>query len=281
MAEDQNDTLAAAEEAMRLNNLAIRQREQGRREEALAAAEGAVKLYRALAEPYPVMFGPDAEQADALAAAIRSGRPTASTAIPTAPRPCDPDDETTTVGISTASTPRALDEPRTIATPGPEPPAPNARRHGRPRRRTMIAATVVAAAVAVLLGAIGAAGWALSRPHTPAPVPVQQPPLATIPAGPWTATARTDVAPTGVTLRSAPSITAGAPVGRLPTGAEVQIQCGEIGYMTSTDADDRSSSWLRTAAGSYLAAINLEVRGPSPVTNCTPGQPPVPLPHHR
>ncbi|MDN5917973.1 MAG: hypothetical protein L0I76_23240 [Pseudonocardia sp.] len=280
MAEDQGDTLAEAAEAMRLNNLAIRQREQGRREEARTAAEGAENLYRALAERYPVMFGPDAEQADALAAAIRSDRPRASTARSTAPRPCDPDDETTTAGISTAGTARALDEPRAVATPGPEPPAPNAR-HGRPRWRTVITAAVVA----VLLGAIGAAGWALSRPHTPAPVPisvpVQQPPPAAVPAGPWTATARTDVAPTGVTLRSAPSITAGAAVGRLPTGDEVQIQCGEIGYLTSNDADERSSSWLRTTAGSYLAAINVEVRGPSPVTNCTPGQPPVPLPHHR
>lgn len=281
MAEDQRDTLAAAAEAMRLNDLAIRQHEQGRRKEALAAADGTVKLYRALAEHYPVMFGPDAEQADALAAAIRSDRPRASTEVPTAPRPCAPDDETTTAGISTACTARVLDEPRAVATP-------KARRHGRPQRRTVMTAAVVAAAVvAVLLGAMGADGWGLSRPHTPAPVavpvavPVQQPTLATIPAGPWTATARTDVAPTGVTLRSAPTITGAAPVGRLSTGAEVQIQCGEIGYMTSTDADEHSSSWLRTTAGSYLAAINVEVRGPSPVTNCTPGQPPVPLPHHR
>lgn len=284
MAEDQVDHLTVAEEAVRLNNLAIRQSEEGRRDQALAAAEEAARLYRALAEDFPAMFGTDAERADALAEAIREDRPRASAAVPTAVRQGEPADEPTAAGVPAPDTAHVLDEPRAVATPEPEPPvrpAPATRHLGRSRRRTVVSATVVVAAVlAVLLGAIGVAGWALSRPHTPTSVPAQAPPPAAIPARPWTATARIDVAPTGVTLRSAPS-TAGAPIGRLPADADVQIQCGEIGRMTSTDAGERSSSWLRTTAGSYLAAVNVEVRGPSPVTNCIPGQPPVPLPHHR
>ncbi len=287
MAEDQVDHLAVAEEAVRLNRLAIRQSEEGRRDQALAAAEEAARLYRALAQDFPAMFGPDAERADALAAAIREDRPWASTAVPAAARQREPADETTTAGASAPPAARVLDEPTAVATPEPEPPvppAPTTRHPGRSRRRTVVSAAVVVAAVlAVLLGAIGVAGWALSRPHTPTSVPAQAPPPpppAAVPARQWTATARIDVAPTGVTLRSAPS-TAGTPVGRLTANADVQIQCGEIGRMTSTDAGERSSSWLRTTAGGYLAAINVEVHGPSPVTNCTPGQPPVPVPHHR
>ena len=200
-------------------------------------------------------------------------------------RQCEPAEETTTAGVSAPPTARVLDEPGAAAASEPEPPvprAPSTRHLGRSRRRTVVSATaVVAAVLAVLLGAIGVAGWALSRPHTPISVPAAQaPPPAAVPVRQWTATARIDVAPTGVTLRSAPS-TAGAPVGRLTANAEVQIQCGEIGRMTSSDAGERSSSWLRTTAGNYLAAVNVEVRGPSPMTNCTPGRPPVPVPHHR
>lgn len=280
MAEDQVDHLTVAEEAVRLNNLAIRQSEEGRRDQALAAAEEAARLYRALAEDFPAMFGTDAERADALAEAIREDRPRPSAAVPTAVRQCETADEPTAAGGSAPDTAHVLDEPRAAATPEPEP-DPATRHLGRSGRRTVVSATVVVAAVlAVLLGAIAVAGWALSRPDTPTSVPAQAPSPAAIPARPWTATARIDVAPTGVTLRSAPS-TAGAPIGRLPADADVQIQCGEIGRMTSTDAGERSSSWLRTTAGSYLAAVNVEVRGPSPVTNCIPGQPPVPLPHHR
>ena len=292
MAGEQVDHLAVAAEALRLNTLAIRQSEEGRRDEALAAADEAARLYRALAEDFPAMFGTDAERADALAAAIRDDRPTASTVRPPAARPCEPTDETTTAGVSaprTAHSAGALDEPGAVATPEPEPPVPPAldtRRLGRSGRRTGVSATVVVVAVsAVLLGAVGVAGWALSRPpaptSAPAPAPAQaQAPPPGVPARPWTATARIDVAPTGVTLRSAPS-TAGAPVGRLPAGVDVQIQCGEIGRMTSTDTGERSASWLRTTTRSYLAAVNVEVSGPGSVPHCTPGQPPVPLPHHR
>ncbi len=285
MAEEQVDHLAVAEEAVRLNTLAIRQSEEGRREQALAAAEEAARLYRALADDFPAMFGTDAKRADALAAAIRDDlRGRASTAVPTAVRQCEPADGSTTAGVSAAHIAGVLGEPTAVASPEPEPPVPPAsttRLLGRSRRRTVVSATaVVVAVLAVLVGAIGVAGWTLSRPLSPTSAPAQAPPPAPLPARPWTATARLDVAPTGVTLRSAPS-TAGAPIGRLPAGANVQIQCGEIGRMTSTDADERSSSWLRTTAGSYLAAVNVEVHGPSTVSNCTPGQPPVPLPRRR
>ena len=285
MAEDQVDHLAVAEEAVRLNTLAIRQSDEGRRDQALAAAEEAARLYRALAQDFPTMFGPDAERADALAAAIREDRPRAPTAVPAAVRQREPADDTATADVSAPLTARVLGEPTAAATPEPEPPVPPASTTGhlgRSRRRTVVSTTVVVAAVvAVLLGAIGVAGWAWSRPPAPTSVPAAQaPPPAAIPVRQWVAVARIDVAPTGVTLRSAPSTT-GAPVGRLTPNADVQIQCGAIGRMTSSDAGERSSSWLRTTAGGYLAAINVEVRGPSPVTNCTPGQPPVALPHHR
>ncbi|MBC3193902.1 hypothetical protein H7X46_22840 [Pseudonocardia sp. C8] len=281
MAGDQDDHLAEAGEAVRLSDLAIRQSAEGRREQALAAAEGAARLYRALAEGFPVMFGPDAERADALAAAIREDRPIASTPEPTTSRQCAPADQITTAGVPASHTARVPDGPAAVSAPEPEPPTPpvlTTRRTGRSRRRTVLSAVVSA----VLLVPVGMAGWAFSRPPTPTPVPVQaQAPPAAVPATPtWTATARIDVAPTGVTLRSVPS-TAGAPVGRLQAGAVVRIQCGEIGRMTSTDAGERSSTWLRVAAGSYLAAVNVEVRGSRPVTNCIPGQPPAPIPHHR
>lgn len=279
MAEDQGERLAVAAEAVRLHNLAIQLSEEGERESALPMAEEAVKLYRTLAVPFPALFGTYAEQADALVAAIRGGRPSGSTARPIAAQPREPEDETTVADVSGASTGGLRDGATAVATPRPgEPPDPPASADHRSRPR---GTTVAAAVVVVLLGASGAAGWALLRPHPPAPVAVQPPPAApaAIPARPWTATARTDVAPTGVTLRSAPS-TAGARVGRLSAGAEVQIQCGEIGHLTSTDGGERSSSWLRTTAGAYLAAINVEFRGPDPVTNCNSGQPPVPVPHH-
>lgn len=283
MAEDQVDHLALAEEAARRSDLAVRCSEQGRRDEAVAAAEEAVRLYRTLAEDFPAMFGTEAERAAALATAIREGRPLVSTVAPAAPRPREPEVETATAGISEPGTAGAPDEPGAV-TAGPEQPvapAPAEARPGRSRRRRVVPAMVVsAAAVAVLLGAVGAAGWVLSRPQMPAPAPVQSPPPAAAPARAWTATARIDVAPTGVTLRSAPSTT-GAPVGRLSPGAEVPIRCGEIGRMTSSEVGEQSSSWLRTTAGAYLAAVNVEFQGPSPVPNCVPGRPPVPVPHHR
>jgi uncharacterized protein YraI len=107
-----------------------------------------------------------------------------------------------------------------------------------------------------------------------------QPPPAPVPVTRWTATARAEVAPTGVTLRSAPSTSAPA-VGRLPAGEEIEIRCGEIGRMTSAESGERSAGWLRTTAGSYLAAVNVEFDGPDPVRSCTPGRAPVPVPHRR
>lgn len=282
MAEDRVDPLAVAEQAARLNDLAVHRGEQGRRDEALVAAEEAARLYRALAERFPVLFGTDAERADALATVLRGDGSGASSAAPT---PAGP------TGAAALGTVRALDEPGAGAAPGPDPPArpaPTAAgRPGRSRRRTVVSAalmvTAMAAATAVLLGTVGAVDWALPLAHTPAPVQEQPPPVPApvpVPVMSWTATARIDVAPTGVTLRSTPSTT-GTPVGRLPAGADAPIQCGEIGRPTSTETGERSSSWLRTTAGGYLAAVNVEVRGPDPVRNCTPGQPPVPLPRQR
>jgi hypothetical protein len=277
VAEDQ-DHLAAAAEAVRLRDLAIELSDDGRRGEALAAAEEAATLHRALAVDYPALFGRPAEEAEALVAAIREDRPRAPAAVPTAPRPREPRVETTTTSVSAAGSGRPPEEPTAVATPAPESPkprAPEARRR-RSRRRTAI----VAAVVAVLLGAVGAVGWALSRPPAPAPAPVPPPPPAAAPALPWVATARPDVAPTGVALRSAPSAT-GNPVGRASAGAEIPIQCGQIGTAISTETGERSSSWLRTTAGAYVAAVNVVFRGPEQVTNCAPGRPPVPVPHHR
>lgn len=279
MAEDQVDSLTVAEQAARLNDLAVHRSAQGRREEALAAAQEAARLYHALTERFPVLFGTDAERADALATALREDRPGVS---PVAPTPAEP----TAPGASPPGPVRVLDEPGAGATPGPEPPArpaPAAGRARRPRRRTMLSAALMAAAMTVLIGTVGSADQALPQVHTPAPVREHPPPVPVPPPAPvlsWTATARTDVAPTGVTLRSAAS-TAGDPVGRLPAGVDAPIRCGEIGRTTSTETGERSSSWLRTTAGGYLAAVNVEVRGPDPVRNCTPGQPPVPLPRHR
>lgn len=279
MAEDKIDHLAMAGDAARLSDLAVRRSEEGRRDEALTAAEEAVTLYRALAEDFPTMFGADAEHAGALATAIREGRPLAPAAVSTAARPRERADESVPAGRPAPGTAPVPDGPGSDVTSGPEPAVPPARTAGGPgrsRRRTVVSVVAVSAAVVVVLGGIGAAGWALSRPHPPAAAPA---PPAAAPARPWTGTARTDVAPTGVTLRSAPS-TAGTSVGRLLTGVEVQIQCAEVGRMTSTDGGERSSAWLRTSAGAYLAAINADVRGPSPMKNCKPGGPPVPLPHH-
>src|SRR5204862_156701 len=57
--EERREPSGAGEERARLaNNLAIRLRELGRREEALAAAEEAVKAYRALAQVGPGAFVP-------------------------------------------------------------------------------------------------------------------------------------------------------------------------------------------------------------------------------
>lgn len=252
VAEDQVDALTVAEQAARLNDLAVQRSVQGRRDEALAAAEEAARLYHALAERFPVLFGADAERADALATALREDRPGVSSVAPTPP--------------------------------GPEPPArpvPAAGRPGRSRRRSMLSAALMAAALTVLIGTAGSADQALPQVRTPAPVREHPPPVpAPAPVLSWTATARTDVAPTGVTLRSTPS-TAGDPVGRLPAGVDAPIRCGEIGRTTSTETGESSSSWLRTTAGGYLAAVNVEVRGPDPVRNCNPGQPAVPLPRHR
>ncbi|MBP2369570.1 hypothetical protein [Pseudonocardia parietis] len=281
MAEDQVDALTVAEQAARLNDLAVHRSAQGQRDEALAAAEEAARLYHALTERFPVLFGTDAERADALATALREDRPGVSSLAPT-PAGSGP----TGPGASTLGTVRIPDEPGAGATPGPEPPARPAPAAGRPcrsRRRTVLSAALMAAAMTVLIGTVGSADQALPQVRTPAPVREDPPPAPVPPPVPvlsWTATARPDVAPTGVTLRSTPS-TAGDPVGRLPAGADAPIQCGEIGRTTSTETGESSSSWLRTTAGGYLSAVNVEVRGPDPVRNCTPGQPPVPLPHHR
>jgi hypothetical protein len=276
VAEDQ-DHLAAAAEAVRLRDLAIELSDDGRRGEALAAAEEAATLHRALAVDYPALFGRPAEEADALVDAIREGRLRAPAAVPTAPRPREPSVETT--AVSAAGSARPAEEPTAVATPAPEPPNPRApearRRRPRPRRSAIVTAVVAV----LLLGAVGAVGWVLSRPPAPAPAPVPPPPAA-VPALPWIATARTDVAPTGVALRSAPSAT-GNPVGRAAAGAEIPIQCGQIGAVISTETGERSSSWLRTTSGAYLAAVNVVFRGPDPVANCAPGRPPVPVPHRR
>lgn len=279
MAEDQ-DHLAAAAEAVRLRDLAIELSDNGRRGEALAAAEEAATLHRALAADYPALFGRPAEDADALVVAIREGRPRAPAALPTPPRRREPKVEVTTSAVSSAGGGPPPDEPTAVATPAPEPPTPpvpEARRHRSRPRRTAVVAAVVAV---LLLGAVGALGWALSRPPAPAPAPVQPPPPAVAPPLPWIATARPDVAPTGVALRSAPSAT-GNPVGRIPAGVEIPIRCGQIGTAVSTETGERSSSWLRTTTGAYVAAVNVVFRGPDPVTNCAPGRPPVPVPHRR
>ena len=58
-AEQSNDLVAYINAAIWLNNLANRLSDLGRREEALTAAEEAVRLYRALAEARPDAFIPD------------------------------------------------------------------------------------------------------------------------------------------------------------------------------------------------------------------------------
>ncbi|MEQ3549665.1 hypothetical protein WIS52_04190 [Pseudonocardia nematodicida] len=268
MIEDRVDHIAMAERAAELKNLAARLDERGRHDEALAAAGESARLYRRLAHRFPVMFGVDAERADALVAPRRGGptgdSPTASTATDQ-PGPAD---EHAVAASPTPATARAAEPP--IATGG---------QPARPRRRPVVSATVAAAAAAVLLGALGATAWALSRPPAPDPVSMKPPP-APAPIRPWTATARVDVAPDGVALRPAPS-TAGEPVGRLLVADDVRIQCGEVGRETSTETGERSASWLRTVDGQYVAAVNVDFRGPGTVRNCADGQPPVPVPHHR
>ena len=280
MADDAVDHLAMAEEAARLHFLAVEHGTEGRRDEALTAAEEAAGLYRALAGDFPVLFGADAERADALATAIRDGRPVGPAMEPVPVR--------TRGSVAGASAPeavardtaRAPDAPA-VAAPVADPPAPVDTRPRRWRRGVLPATVVAAAVVAVLFGTLGAVGRPLAGSPPPAPVQVRmQPPPAPVTVEPWTATPRADVAPPGVALRSAPS-TAGDPAGRLAPGEEIRIQCGEVGRMTASETGERSAAWLRTTAGSYLAAVNVEFRGPSPIRSCTGGQPAVPLPHHR
>lgn len=279
MADDAVDHLAMAEEAARLHALAVGHGTEGRRDEALTAAEEAAGLYRALAGDFPVLFGADAERTDALAAAIRDGRPVDAAMEPVPVRtrgrvagPSAPE----VVARDTTPVPGAA-----VATPVADPPDPPDSRPGRWRRGVLPATVVAAAVVAVLFGTLGAVGRPLADAPPPAPVQVQmQAPPAPVAVDPWTATPRPDVAPPGVALRSAPSTT-GDPAGRLAPGEEVRIRCGEAGRMTAAENGERSAAWLRTTSGSYLAAVNVEFRGPSPIRNCTAGQPAVPLPHHR
>ncbi|SFN38781.1 hypothetical protein SAMN05216207_1013140 [Pseudonocardia ammonioxydans] len=276
MADDAVDHLAMAEEAARLHCLAVAHDAEGRRDEALTAAEEAAGLYRALARDFPVLFGADAERADALAAAIRDGRPVDPAMEPVPVRARGPVAGPSAPAVVARDTARAPDAPA-VATPVADPPAAPVDTRPRRWRRGVLPAAAVAA---VLFGTLGAVGRPLAGPP-PAPVQVRmQPPPAPVAVDPWTATPRADVAPPGVALRSAPSTT-GDPAGRLAPGEEVRIQCGEVGRMTASETGERSAAWLRTTAGSYLAAVNVEFRGPSPIRNCTAGQPAVPLPHHR
>lgn len=59
LAERSQDVVAWDKAAASLTNLAIRLRDLGRREQALAAAEEAVQLYRTLAEAHPDAVTPD------------------------------------------------------------------------------------------------------------------------------------------------------------------------------------------------------------------------------
>lgn len=280
MADDAVDHLAMAEGAARLHSLAVEHAAEGRRDEALTAAEEAAGLYRTLAGTFPVMFGVDADRTDALAAALRDGRPVEQAMEPVPVRARGSAAGQAAAEVLARDTARAPEAPAGTA-PVAEPPIPIDARPGRGRRGAVPALVVAAAVVAVLFGTVGVVGWPLPGPQTPAPVQVQmQPPPAPVAVRPWTATPRADVAPPGVALRSAPSTT-GDPAGRLAPGEEIPIQCGEVGRMTATETGERSAGWLRTTAGSYLAAVNVEFHGPSPVRNCAAGQPPVPLPHHR
>ncbi|OLL76886.1 hypothetical protein Ae168Ps1_5306c [Pseudonocardia sp. Ae168_Ps1] len=274
MADQDVDHLAVAERAARMDDLAVRRGAEGRRAEAEAAADEAARLYRALAADFPAMFGGDADRAGALATALRDAPPGGWSAVLTAAVPHGP----VSLGVRAPAAARVPDGP--VVPAEPEPAASAGPPPGPRRRRTVTSVVLVTAAVVVvLLGTVGTAGWVLSRPPAQAAVRTEPAPVP-VPIRPWTASARADVAPTGVALRPAPS-TAGDPVGRLPVGDDVEIRCGEIGRATTTDTGERSSSWLRTATGSWVAAVNVELRGPGTITNCRPGQPPVPVPHHR
>ncbi|ALE74343.1 hypothetical protein AD006_25010 [Pseudonocardia sp. EC080610-09] len=274
MTDQHVDHLAAAERAARMDDLAVRRGAEGRRAEAEAAADEAARLYRALAADFPAMFGGDADRAGALATALREAPSGGWRAVLTAAVPYGP----ASLGARAPAAAREPDGP--VVPTAPEPAAPAGPPPGPRRRRAVTSVVMVTAAVVVvLLGTVGTAGWVLSRPPAEAAVRTEPAPVP-VPIRPWTAGARADVAPTGVALRAAPS-TAGDPVGRLPVGDDVEIRCGEIGRATTTDTGERSSSWLRTATGSWVAAVNVELRGPGTITNCRPGQPPVPVPHHR